>query len=218
MSVKIVNVEISMPSSRGGGGAITPPVIPPEPPEPIKDYVYRTDGLTKYYQFSEPIVIPANTDCSISLTMNGSSDTYEGLFRSGDGSDWFRLIPSSQGNNFQGNLAGAVVSGVPYSSLIVRNGQDRAFTLRRLDGLFYIDIDGQTFTLSVSSGEFLINVLCEFGGGEFAGYIKDFQVEIDGVITNQIPLTNKDQGDTQLPTVGDVSATIINYTDTWEEV
>ena len=35
MSVKIVNVKISMPSSGGGGGnVIVPPVIPPEPPEP----------------------------------------------------------------------------------------------------------------------------------------------------------------------------------------
>ena len=33
MSVKIVNVKISMPSSGGGGGGnvIVPPVIPPEP-------------------------------------------------------------------------------------------------------------------------------------------------------------------------------------------
>ena len=31
MSVKIVNVKISMPSSGGGGGNV---IVPPEPPEP----------------------------------------------------------------------------------------------------------------------------------------------------------------------------------------
>jgi len=184
----------------------------------VKRYVYRLDGLTKYYQLSDQIVIPASTDCAIRFTLNGTSDNYEGLFKSADGSDWFRLIPSSQGSNFQGNLGGTFISGVPYSSLTVRNGQDREFTLRRLAGRFYIDVGGQSFTLSLSSGSFSISALCEFGGDEFAGYIKNFEVEINSVITNQIPLTNKTQGATQLPTVGSVSATIINYTDTWEEV
>ena len=34
MSVKIVNVKISMPSSGGGGSSTIKPVVPPEPPEP----------------------------------------------------------------------------------------------------------------------------------------------------------------------------------------
>lgn len=184
----------------------------------VKNYVYRLDGLTKYYQLSDPITIPASTDCAIRFKINGSRDNYEGIFRSADSSDWLRFTPESIGSNLQGNVAGSFLGGVPYSSLMIRSGQERSFTLRREAGRFYADIDEQSFSLQVISGQFSIGVLCEFGGGYFAGYISDFEVEINGVITNQIPLTNKTQGATQLPTVGNVSATIINYTDTWEEV
>lgn len=179
----------------------------------VEQWVAQLDGATQSWVLSDPIIIPASTDCSVSFTLKGSNDTYEGIFRSADGSDWFRLIPLSQGNNFQGNLAGAFIGGVPYSALTVRNGQERAFKLRRVSGRFYIDVDDQTYTLSVASGEFSISVLCEFGGGEFGGYIKEFEVEIGGVLTNSITLTNKAQGATQLATVGNVNAFMPNYTE-----
>lgn len=180
-------------------------------------YVAMLDGATKSWQLTSPITIPASTDCAIRLKINGSRDNYEGILRSADSSDWFRLAPSSSSNNFQGSLAGSSIGGVPYSALTVRNGQERSFTLRREAGRFYADIDEQSFTLSLISGQFLIDVLCEFGGGYFAGYISDFEVEIGGVLTNQIPLTNKAQGATQLATVGSINATMLNYTgDEWE--
>lgn len=181
------------------------------------EYVAILDGATKSWVLSDSIIIPASTDCAIRFKINGSRDNYEGLFRSADSSDWLRLIPESQTNNIQGNLAGSFIGGAPYSSIVVRNGQERSFTLRREAGRFYADIDEQSFTLSLIDGQFLIDVLCEFGGGYFAGYISDFEVEIDGVLTNSIPLTNKSQGATQLATVGNINATMINYTgDEWE--
>lgn len=182
------------------------------------EYVAPLDGATQFWQLTSPIAIPAGTDCAIRFKINGSRDNYEGLFRSADSSDWFRLAPSSLSNNFQGSLAGSSIGGVPYSALTVRNGQERSFTLRREAGRFYADIDEQSFTLSLISGQFLIDVLCEFGGGFFAGYISDFEVEIDGVLTNQIPLTNKAQGATQLATVGSVNAFMPNYTESvWKD-
>ena len=42
MSVKIVNVKISMPSSGGGGNEIVPPIIPPEPPEIKAQFSFLT--------------------------------------------------------------------------------------------------------------------------------------------------------------------------------
>ena len=52
----------------------------------------------------------------------------------------------------------------------------------------------------------------------FGGAIKNIEVIKGGVIANKIPLTNKDQGATQLPTVGNVSATMVGYTpDVWEQ-
>ena len=178
----------------------------------VEQWVAQLDGAAQSWVLTDPIIIPAGTDCSITFTLNGSLDTYEGLFRSSDNSDWFRLIPESQGNNFQGNIGGSFIGGVPYSFLKVRDGSDRKFVLRRVENRFYIDIDGSSYTLSVASGEFSISVLGEFGGGEFFGYFKDLEVEINGVLTNQIPLTNKAQGATQLATVGNVNAFMPNYT------
>lgn len=183
----------------------------------IKNYVARLDGATQSWQLTSPITIPASTDCAIRFKINGSRDSYEGLFRSADSSDWLRLIPESQTNNIQGSFNGSFIGGAPYTSLVVRNGQERSFTLRREAGRFYVDIDEQSFTLSLIDNQFSIDVLCEFGGGYFAGYISEFEVEIGGVITNQIPLTNKAQGATQLATVGNVNATMIGYTGSeWE--
>lgn len=183
----------------------------------VVNYVARLDGATKSWQLTSPITIPASTDCAIRFKINGSRDNYEGIFRSADSSDWLRFTPESIGTNLQGNISGSFVGGVPYSALMIRSGQERSFTLRREAGRFYADIDEQSFTLSLISGQFLIDVLCEFGGGYFAGYISNFEVEIDGVITNSIPLTNKSQGATQIATVGSVNATMLNYTgDEWE--
>lgn len=175
------------------------------------EYVAQLDGATQSWQLTSTITIPASTDCAIRFKINGSRDNYEGIFRSADNSDWFRLAPSSLSNNFQGSLAGSSIGGVPYSALTVRNGQERSFTLRREAGRFYADIDEQSFTLSLISGQFLIDVLCEFGGGYFSGYISDFEVDIGGVLTNKIPLTSKAQGATQLATVGSVNATMTGY-------
>lgn len=185
---------------------------------PIIEYVGQLDGATQLWQLTAPITIPENTDCAIRFKINGARDNYEGLFRSADSSDWLRLTPESQTNNIQGSFNGSFVGGAPYSSVTVRNGQERSFALRREAGRFYVDIDEQSFTLSLINNQFSIDVLCEFGGGYFAGYISDFEVEIDGVITNSIPLTNKAQGATQLATVGSVNAFMPNYTElVWKD-
>ncbi|MAD74978.1 MAG: hypothetical protein CML20_09345 [Rheinheimera sp.] len=47
----------------------------------------------------------------------------------------------------------------------------------------------------------------------FNDAILDFEVERAGEIIHKIPLTNKDQGATQLATVGNVNAFMPNYTD-----
>ena len=44
-----------------------------------------------------------------------------------------------------------------------------------------------------------------------------FEILIDEVITYKMPLANKPQGATQLATVGNVNATMANYSsDVWE--
>ncbi|WP_076921246.1 SUMF1/EgtB/PvdO family nonheme iron enzyme [Pseudoalteromonas sp. SK20] len=51
----------------------------------------------------------------------------------------------------------------------------------------------------------------------FAGAIYDLEIVRSGEVILQLPLTNKEQGAEQLPTVGDITATMANYTPlVWE--
>ena len=204
MSVKIVNVKISMPSPWGGVGesVIVPPVIPPDPP---KNYVYRLDGLTKYYQLSEEIPIPDGGSIELDLmydSENQSTDEY--VFTGENSSDtalFFtereRLRTGPSGYISEILVDGEVTDALPYD--------DAFHTIKCIasGGLTKVGILAARFSYTRTS----------------SGVIKLFRVrDSGGAVINEIPLTNKDQGATQLPTVGNVSATIINYTDTWEEV
>ena len=51
------------------------------------------------------------------------------------------------------------------------------------------------------------------GSAYASGAIYDFEVELDGVITHSIPLTNKEQGANQQPNIGNVSAFMPNFTE-----
>lgn len=56
-------------------------------------------------------------------------------------------------------------------------------------------------------------------GSSVATVLYNFKVERNGVIIHDIPLTNKAQGATQLPVVGNISATVTEYDGSaWEEL
>ena len=185
-----------------------------------KSYVYRFDGLTKSIQLSGPITAPADTDFKVSFYINGVNDSFEGLFSSSDPQSWLRLLPSSNSINLQGQLGAGFYQAVPFSELNLRDGVTRKLSVERVAGrMRFVINDTLIFNSSILTSEFSIETLALFGSDYFGGVIYDFEVEINGVLTNKIPLTNKAQGATQLPTVGDISGTIINYTESgWEEV
>ena len=187
-----------------------------------KSYVYRLDGLTKYFQLSEPILIPANTNFKLNFTLSGNGTTLEGLM---EGSDLFLRLLTDADITFFNDNAQMNIAGVTFALLTLDNGYTRDGTVKKIsilrdNGAIYSKINDEDYRLDRSSadGAFSVGTLCRYSTTYFAGLFYDFEVEIDGTVTNRIPLTNKAQGATQLPTVGNVSATIINYTDTWEEV
>jgi len=183
-----------------------------------KSYVYRLDRLTKYFQFSEPIVIPANVNYEIgfyaSRELNDTSLLY--------------IFGYSQGNiDNQHRLA--LSSGVPqrafgmgFSSDEFNFNGDNQFTLTHngISKVTFISFNAMTdaFNDQTITIDRLMGPWLGASSGYLNGYVRDFYVKVNGVEIIRIPLTNKAQGATQLPTVGNVSATIANYTDTWEEV
>ena len=183
----------------------------------VVQWVTRTDGVSQYWQLSEPIVIPANKDFRITQTILGTNNSFEGLLDSTDSSFWLRLMPTSQGRNIQGWIIDDYISSVPHSDVNLRDGNYHTVTLSRVNGVIYVIYDGNIIEEITKADGFNIHRLARFSTAEFGGVYKDFEVSIGGVLVNQIPLTNKGQGATQLATVGDVNAFMPNYSsDVWE--
>ena len=176
-------------------------------------WVAQLDGLTQYWQLSEPIVIPENVDFRLTQTFSGVNDSFEGLLDSTDGSFWLRLMPTSQSNNIQAFLGAAYTSEIPHSTINLRDGNYHTLTFARVSGVIHVIYDGVTSIANTNNSAFNIHRMARFSTAEFEGVYKEFEVEIDGVITNQIPLTNKAQGATQLATVGNINAFMPNYTE-----
>ena len=67
--------------------------------EPVKNYIYMLDGLTKYFQFSEPITIPANVDYEIgfyaSRALNDTNLLYIFGYSAGNVTEQHRLALSA---------------------------------------------------------------------------------------------------------------------------
>ena len=191
---------------------------------PAVQYVARLDGATQYWDLRDlqgiptDIVLPVNSNFKINLNIIGGNTGFEGLLDSPDGRLWLRFLSRTQSNNLQGYVDGSYVSEFPNTESNIRDGNEHTVSIIREAGLFYLGVDGVSAETTVTdNSELSLNRLARFSTVEFGGVVKDFQVEINGALTNQIPLTNKAQGATQLATVGNVNATMINYTgDEWE--
>ncbi|ASV43933.1 hypothetical protein [Pseudoalteromonas phage KB12-38] len=182
-------------------------------------YVPRIGGSKQYYILSSPIVIPENADFKISFYIQGLDRGYEGLFSdSKNEGPWMRLMAEAQFNNIQGYDDEGYYSEIPYQDVTLRDGLLHKLAVLRVDGELYTQVDDETPVYardSTSAWEF--DLLCKFKTSYFSGVFTDFEVEIDQVVVLSLPLTNKEQGDVQLPTVGDITATMHNYTPSvWE--
>lgn len=167
-----------------------------------KSYVYRLDGLTKYFQLSEPINFIPNDVIQFGLSKFTNVGTFKRFFGSSDFT--FSLDSGADGDKFR---LRSLTNGILNGESIISD----TTLIPTTDGNDIEVVAGATRSISTLLSLGTTNLV--------SAAMYDFRVIRNGTVIHEIPLTNKAQGATQLPTVGNVSATIINYTESgWEEV
>ena len=175
--------------------------------EPVKNYVYRLDGLTKYYQLSEPLEFNVGDTLEFGFIGGNFEDSFRSFISSTDVN--LRISTGSNPQKFDiASTSGAKVNGIA----IINNQTDIPKSgLNTLEFKSFTNYLFKGFGARVAlNGSAILHLNIAF---------YNFRVIRNGEVIHEIPLTNRAQGATQLPTVGNVSATIINYTESgWEEV
>lgn len=168
---------------------------------PAINYVARLDGATQYWQLSEDInlifgdIVKLKVDIieppgSFSFITDGVSDSDR----------VYLLINSDNSITFNDSVIGSLkVNEVQYA-----NGSTPP-----IYGVGFCE-----FEVELNSGAALAFLGARYSQVSLLpGSVKGLQVVRGGTVLHEIPLTNKAQGATQLPTVGNVNATMINYTE-----
>jgi len=170
--------------------------------EPVKSYAYRLDGVDQYFQLSEPINLLVNDEITFQTARDAGPAATKQWFASGTG---LRI-------NVQANNKIEEVGGDLYLDGVLVQNYITEFPVDGLEHNIKYDI--------TSTDVSLVNLGASITGFELlSGYVRKLVVKRNGTVINEIPLTNKAQGATQLPTVGSVSAAIVGYNENdWEEV
>lgn len=168
-----------------------------------KNYVARLDGLTQAWQFSEPLNLLVGDDIYMSYTDIATDGSRSYFF--GDEAYQFALFSTVDAIYFDGYALNSTVNGNTITNEVTEIPAEGINELKLVPGR----AGSPTFLgARVSDSSYKMN-----------GAIFNFKVVRGGEIIHEIPLTNKSQGATQLPTVGSVSATMINYTEAvWQEL
>ena len=174
------------------------------------DWVAELDGLSQSWQLSEPLVIPSNGNYKMVVK--------------------FKILPN--GNNWASIMAGEESSLVGSKSgvlagkiRLVINGttnwtnQDWVYSehdtveITRSPSGNKINFRGVESNISGSSDLIFTVLGVRASLHDFMpGYIEFVKLYKDDELKNHISLTNKDQGATQKPLVGNISAFMSNYT------
>jgi len=192
-------------------------------PKSVINYVAQLDGVTQYWQLSAPIQLDLS---GFALEFDYSvisQDTTNGLFSNDKGLGGF----SAYERVSSGRLATfyyETISGTLNSTLFGSAGSDLGLLTFRFEKIGNdLTVTAGSRNITVSSSEFTDDFIVKFIGRAASlyalGYFKNFRVfNSSSVLTNEIPLTNKAQGATQLATVGSVNATMVNYTESvWKD-
>lgn len=168
-------------------------------------HVARLDGATKYWVFDEPIPFNAGDILQLSFIGATVSGSYRGFIAStnvslrvssGGDPQVFDVAsvssPKINGDNIVNNVTAIPTTG----ENVLEFSSFSAFSFNGIGARVALD------------GSAVLHI-------NLAMY--NFRVIRNGVVINEIPLTNKAQGATQLATVGNINASMINYTgDEWE--
>lgn len=166
-------------------------------------WVPQLNGTDQYWTFSESIPVPQGGTLSFNLRRPISSERSSEYLVSGAADTNTVLAFGNESDLFVGTsgyLSNLRIDGVVKSTLAA-------------DGAFHTVEANSTTNLAEVK-----NLGCRFTFERLLlGVITDFTVrDAEGVITNHLQLTNKDQGAIQLATVGNVNATMVGYSeDVW---
>lgn len=163
------------------------------------NWVAQLDGATQYWQLSEEIPLPIGYSYEIDVLYESSNQSSGDYLATGEGDTFYPLFFVNReflSTGSSGNLEDPIVDGI--------------------DNMLPYDNEFHTVMIKSNSSIAGLGIL----GARFnyvrncSGIIKMLRVkDQNGTVVNEIPLTNKDQGATQLATVGAVNATMANYTE-----
>ena len=166
----------------------------------VEQWVAQLDGATQYWQLSEEISVPNGGSIELDLMYDSANQSaIEYVLVSANNSDTSLFFTSREflKAGSSGYISDVLVDGV--SAIILP--YDNAFhTIKCI-------ISGNLASVGILGARFSYERNC-------SGAIRSFRVRgADGLIINEIPLTNKSQGATQLATVGNINAFMPNYTE-----
>lgn len=179
------------------GSAASPSIIIEEP----KTYIYTLDGETQYHQFSEAINLEAGDVVEFNFVNYGNVGNYKRFI--GSTNYAFSLDSGSAGNKFRIKaISSATLNGEPLSS----------GTTIPVTGI-------NTVSFIMSSNQSITSLLSLGGGNLTKAAMYNFSVSRGGEVIHFIPLTSRGQGANQSASVGGVSSTIVNYSESgWSEI
>lgn len=187
--------------------------------EPVVNYVARLSD-SKYWSLSSQITVPTNADFKFSARGVFSANGF--YFVATKDTETGRLAISGDSRNVYFNSSNLGALSLSDFSLLT-DGLDHELSFVREGAEAVVLVDGVEVKRNTwSNDEFTIDSIASRWGGVttipyLEDYVYNFTVEVDGVVTNEIKLTNKEQGATQSPSVGSISATLIGYTgNEWE--
>lgn len=168
--------------------------------------VARLDGATKYWVFDVPVVVPLGGSVEIDLLYDPNTTIDNDYILCSEAS-------TSTSSFFLSREAIGVGSSGIISEYTIDEQASNNFPYDNSFHTIKYIFDNDLGRVKFLGTRFNIQQLSR-------GIFKNFRVR-DGVgsIVNEILLTNKSQGATQLATVGSINATMINYTgDEWERL
>lgn len=150
------------------------------------------NGVNQYWQLSRGVEVMAGDQVSLSFIGGQISQAYARFFASSDN----QMSIDSNADSSSFRLSGGVVT---LDGSSISNG-------------VLIPTSGHHTVSSIMSDDVTIETLGSLGTSRLINLaLYNFKVIRSGEVIYSIPLSNRSQGATQNPTVGDVSASLVNY-------
>mgnify|MGYP006164335853 CR=1 FL=1 len=165
----------------------------------IINWVPKLDGLTQFFEPSETITVKTGDVVEVDFIGGTIDNIYARFFSNKQNS--LTADAGVNGNSFRFKGLTAKLNGVGISNghLIPTTGK-------------------HTLTCTVTANSF-IDSICSYGETRLINIpVYNFRVTRNGELIHKIPLTVKAQGATQQPTIGNIFARLINYTNAvWKD-